>query len=463
MRQPCQWAFTHQSLILRVHAQPSAHPRRTDPGGGSCAGRRGSDWRRPRSWPTTRWLRARTAVDRAGDRDPEDVARDETFWREIQLGFTLDRSIVNLNNGGVSPSPRVVHEAYKRYLDISNQSPAYHMWQVLEPNREAVRRQLAASAGCDPEELAITRNASEALQIAQLGLDLAPGDEVLTTNQDYGRCSTRGSSASPRNGIVLKKIAFPVPPPSLADLAARFEAAVTAKTKVIHVCHITNLTGQIFPIQQICRMARARGIRTIVDGAHAYGHFPFALRDLECDYYGTSLHKWLLAPVGTGFLYVRRPLIKDLWPLTPANERLNDDIRKFEEIGTHPAATALSIAEALVFQETIGMPRKAARLRYLRHRWADRLRTQPRFHIHTSFDPTQAGAIGTVGVDGLTPAAIATTLWDTARIIVTPIVHDDYSGVRVTPNLYTTLDEIDTFVGAMERLKPSGAAVRSVG
>ena len=193
--------------------------------------------------------RARAAVDRAGDRDPEDVARDESFWREIQLGFTLDRSIINLNNGGVSPSPRVVHEAYKRYLDVSNQSPAYHMWQVLEPNREAVRRKLAASAGCDPEELAITRNASEALQIAQLGIDLAPGDEVLTTNQDYGRMLDTWEQRVKRNGIVLKKIAFPVPPPSLADLARRFEAAVTPRTKVIHVCHITNLTGQIFPIQ----------------------------------------------------------------------------------------------------------------------------------------------------------------------------------------------------------------------
>jgi isopenicillin-N epimerase len=408
-------------------------------------------------------LRARTAVAGVADRDPEDVARDESFWREIQLGFTLDRSIVNLNNGGVSPSPRVVHDAYKRYLDISNQSPSYHMWQILEPNREAVRRQLAASAGCDPEELALTRNASEALQIAQLGIDLGPGDEVLTTNQDYGRMLDTWEQRVARNGIVLQKITFPVPPPSLGDLAARFEAAVTAKTKVIHVCHITNLTGQIFPVQQICRMARGRGIRTIVDGAHAYGHFPFALRDLGCDYYGTSLHKWLLAPVGTGFLYVRRPLIKDLWALTPGPARLHDDIRKFEEVGTHPAATALSVAEALVFQETIGMPRKAARLRYLRHRWADRLKKQPRFRIHTSFDPAQAGAIGTVGIEGLTPAAITSALWEKARIIVTPIVHDEYNGVRVTPNLYTTLNEIDTFAAAMERLTPAEAPARTAG
>jgi selenocysteine lyase/cysteine desulfurase len=397
-------------------------------------------------------LRARAAVGRVADRDPEDVARDEAFWREIQLGFTLDRSIVNLNNGGVSPSPRVVHEAYKRYLDVSNQAPAYHMWQVLEPNREGIRRRLAASAGCDPEELAITRNASEALQIAQLGIDLAPGDEVLTTNQDYGRMLDTWEQRVKRDGIVLKKIAFPVPPPSMADLAARFEAAVTPKTKVLHVCHITNLTGQIFPVQQICRMARARGIRTIVDGAHAYGHFPFAIRDLECDCYGTSLHKWLLAPVGTGFLYVRRPLVKDLWALTPPPARLTDDIRKFEEIGTHPAATALSVGEALVFQETIGMPRKAARLRYLRLRWAERLKANPRFRIFTSFDPAQAGAIGTVGVEGWKPEAIAATLWDTRRILVTPITHDEFQGIRVTPNLYTTLDEVDGFAAAMEGL-----------
>src|SRR6185503_14647746 len=224
--------------------------------------------------------------------------------------------------------------------------------------------------GCDPEELAVTRNASEALQIAQLGIDLKAGDEVLTTNQDYGRMLDTWQQRVRRDGIVLKQISFPVPPPEQADLFRRFEQAVTPRTKVIHVCHITNLTGQIFPIRDICRMARARGIKTIVDGAHAFAHFPFTLADLECDYYGTSLHKWLLAPVGTGFLYVRRPLIKDHWPLTPANESRAADIRKFEEIGTHPAAMHNAIAEALEFHHSIGGERKAARLRYLRNRWA---------------------------------------------------------------------------------------------
>ena len=249
----------------------------------------------------------------ASGRSADDVAQDEDFWRDIREAFTLDRTIVNLNNGGVCPSPRVVHEALKRYLDISNQAPVYHMWQVLEPNLETVRRRLAAEFGCDPEELAVTRNASEALQIAQLGIDLKAGDEVLTTNQDYGRMLDTWQQRVRRDGVVLKQISFPVPPPDQADLFRRFEQAVTARTKVIHVCHITNLTGQIFPVRDICRMARARGIKTIVDGAHAFAHFPFTLADLECDYYGTSLHKWLLAPVGTGFLYVRRPLIKDHW------------------------------------------------------------------------------------------------------------------------------------------------------
>ena len=278
----------------------------------------------------------RAAAPRVASHPAEAVAGDEDYWREIQQAFTLDRTMINLNNGGVSPSPRVVHEAYKRYLDISNQAPSYYMWQVVEPNIEAVRRQLAREFGCDPEELAITRNASEALQAAQLGLDLKPGDEVVTTNQDYPRMLDTWEQRVRRDGIVLKKVSFPVPPPTQRDLADRLIGALSPRTKVLHFCHITNLTGQIFPVRDICRAAHERGIRTVVDGAHAFAHFPFKAADLECDVYGTSLHKWLLAPVGTGFLYIRRPLVKTIWPLTPANEKLTDDIRKFEEIGTHP-------------------------------------------------------------------------------------------------------------------------------
>jgi isopenicillin-N epimerase len=396
--------------------------------------------------------RVSAASRRIAGAAPEAVAGDEGYWREIQQAFTLDRTIINLNNGGVSPSPRVVHEALKRYLDISNQAPVYHMWQILEPNIESVRRRLAAQFGCDIEEIAITRNASEALQIAQLGIELKPGDEVVTTNQDYGRMLDTWEQRVARDGIRLTKVSFPVPPPSMDVLADALLEAITPATRVLHFCHITNLTGQIFPVRRICDEARRRGIRTVVDGAHAFAHFPFTAADLGCDYYGTSLHKWLLAPIGTGFLYVRREHVEALWPLTPAAAQKRGDIRKFEEIGTHPAANHNAIAEALTFHEGIGIDRKAARLRFLRDRWANRLATNPRVRIHTNLDPAHSCAIGCVQITGIPSAQVVSRLWERRRIIATPIVHAEYEGVRVTPNVYTTLDEIDTFVGAMEEM-----------
>jgi len=400
--------------------------------------------------------RIKTAGRRVENVAPVDAAMDESYWREIQQAFTLDRTIINLNNGGCSPSPRVVHEAFKRYLDISNQAPVYHMWQILEPNIESVRRRLASEFGCDAEELAITRNASEALQIVQLGINLKPGDEVVTTNQDYGRMLTTWDQRVRRDGISLKKISFPVPPPSMDDLAARLLGAITPATKVLHFCHITNLTGQIFPVKKICDDARRRGIKTIVDGAHAFAQFPFKQADLGCDYYGTSLHKWLLAPIGTGFLYVRRENIAGLWPLQPAAASQTDNIRKFEEVGTHPAANHNAIVEALNFHEGIGAERKAARLRYLRDRWASRLARQPKFKIHTSMDPAQSCAIANVQIVGVPTAKVVSRLWDRWRIIATPIVHEEFEGLRVTPNVYTTLEEIDTFAAAMEQIAASG-------
>src|SRR3989449_9449233 len=334
-------------------------------------------------------------------RSPEDIAQDEDFWREIQAAFDIDRGMINLNNGGVAPSPRVVNAAFQRYLAVSNQAPAITMWAWIEPEIESVRRRLAASFGCDPEEMAITRNASEALEIVQLGLPLQRGDEVLTTTQDYPRMITTWKQRERRDGIVLKQFPFPVPPSSMGDLASRFERAITPKTKVIHVCHITNLTGQIFPIRDICRMARARGIEVIVDGAHAFAHFPFTRDDLDCDYYGTSLHKWLTAPIGTGFLYVRREKIEKIWPMMAAPPEMSPNIRKFEEIGTHPAANHNAIAEALNFYEAIGPERKAARLRFLRDRWAKRLEKVPGVKILTSYDPAMS-----CGLASFTPAAL---------------------------------------------------------
>jgi len=400
--------------------------------------------------------RLRRLARRLTGRAPAAVARDEDFWLQVQQAFTLDRTLINLNNGGVSPSPRVVQEAMRRYLDYSNTAPAYTMWQILEPEIEAVRRRLAASFGCDPEEMAITRNASEALETVQLGIPLERGDEVLTTTQDYPRMLTTWHQRERREGIVVREITFPVPPPSQDDLAERIARAITPKTKVIHVCHITNLTGQIFPIKQIVQHARARGIEVIVDGAHAYAHFPFTRDDLDCDYYGTSLHKWLLAPHGTGFLYVRRAKIATVWPLMAAPPEMNGNIRKFEEIGTHPAANHNAIAEALSFHDGIGAERKAARLRYLFQRWARRLERLPRVRILTPYDPAQSCGLASMAIDGMDPNKLVTYLWDTHRIIVTPIGHKEFSCVRVTPNVYTTVAEIDRFGDVMEDILRKG-------
>jgi selenocysteine lyase/cysteine desulfurase len=391
-------------------------------------------------------------------RAPTDVAQDEDFWREIQQAFEIDRGLINLNNGGVAPSPRVVHQAFQRYLAVSNQAPSITMWSWLEPQIEAVRRGLAASFGCDPEEMAITRNASEALEIVQLGIPLERGDEVLTTTQDYPRMITTWKQRERRDGIVLKQIPFPVPPPSLDDLARRIEQAITPRTKVIHICHITNLTGQIFPVKKVCQLARARGIETIVDGAHAYAHFPFTRDELDCDYYGTSLHKWLTAPIGTGFLYVRRAKIDRIWPMMAAPPEMNGNIRKFEEIGTHPAANHNAIAEALAFLDGIGPERKAARLRYLRDRWAKRLERVPGVKLLTSYDPSMSCGLASFTPGTLDVGKVTSVLYDRHKIIVTPIVHPEFNCLRITPNVYTTLAEVDRFADAMENLLHLGAS-----
>src|SRR5438046_3515487 len=354
---------------------------------------------------------ARAAAATINHQTAEASARDEDFWREIQQAFTVDRNIINLNNGGVCPSPKIVQDAMRRQLEFSNLAPAYSLFRSLEPEIESVRARLAASFGCDPEEMAITRNASEALEIVQMGLELKPGDEVLTTDQDYPRMITTWQQRERRGGIKLRMISFPTPPPSLDDLYRRFERAVTPRTKVIHFCHITNLTGQIFPVKKICQMARSRGIEAIVDGAHAYGHFPFKHEDLDCDYYGTSLHKWLLAPHGTGFLYVRKSKIEKLWPMMAAPASMNANVRKYEEIGTHPAANHNAIAEAMTFHEGIGIERKAARLRYLKDRWARRLETQKGVRILTSYDPAQSCGLANVSVEGADPVKLAAQLW----------------------------------------------------
>jgi len=395
--------------------------------------------------------RARAASDAVSGRSAEEVASDEDYWTEIRNAFTVDRNIINFNNGYCSPAPKPVQDAMRRYLDYSDMGPYHTMIAQLEKQVEMVRVKLAQTAGCDPEEMAITRNSSEALENAQYGIDLKPGDEVLTTNQDYPRILTTFRQRERREGIVLKTISFPVPPPSMDDLYQRFERAVTPKTKLILVCHITNRTGQIFPVRRICDMAHERGIPVIVDGAHAFSHFPYKLSDLNCDYYGVSLHKWACAPIGTGFLYVRKSRIAETWPLMAAGPDQKNDIRKFEEIGTHPAANHDAITQALVFTENIGIERKAARLRYLRNRWAHRLRENAKCKILHSEDPAQSCGIGFLAFNGVDSAKIHDALWSKYNILTAMVGSEEYSGLRVTPHVYSTVRDVDYFAEMVEK------------
>jgi isopenicillin-N epimerase len=343
-----------------------------------------------------------------------------------------------------------------------NMLPVHYQGQIAG-NTQTIRRRMAAEFGCDLEEMALTRGASESLQIVQNGIDLKAGDEVITTEQDYPRMLTTWDQRMRREGIKVTRLQFPVPA-TQDHLYNMFEKAISARTKVFHFTHITNLTAQLFPVQRLSRLARSKGIVTIIDGAHALGHFPFKLRDLECDAYGVSLHKWLLAPIGNGCLYVRKESIPKFWPLQAAPEQQDSDIRKFEAIGTHPWAIRAALGEALAFHQAIGAERKAARLRYLTLRWADALKVHPRIKILTDLSqPAQAWGVAAVTIEGVDVRALAKFLMDKYRIIVVPLVGGappnsvfDYQALRVSPNVYTTLEEIDSFVMAMEDALKSG-------
>ena len=393
----------------------------------------------------------------AGSAPNTALADDEEYWAQIQRAFDDDHSVVNLNNGGVSPAPTHVLEAMIKDLRFSNMIPVDHMWNVLEPRIEVARRRLADMFGCDPEEMAITRNASEANEIMILGLDLKAGDEVIITNQNYGRMITTWEQRARRDGIVVKKLSFKVPPPSDAYLVDLFRNAITARTKVIEITHITNLTGQILPVRDIVRMAREKGITTFVDGAHAFAHFPFTRDELDVDYYGTSLHKWLHAPIGTGFLYVRRDKIKGLWPMMAAPPEMDSNIRKYEEIGTHPAANHNAITLAAAFNQQIGLERKAARLRYLRDRWAKRVTTESdRIHVLTPLDDKHACGIAMVNIDGIDTPKLQQYLWNKHKVFTVSIVHPEFHGLRVTPSVYTMRDEVDLFADLMLKAAKAG-------
>ncbi|MGE0478965.1 MAG: aminotransferase class V-fold PLP-dependent enzyme [Phycisphaerae bacterium] len=383
-------------------------------------------------------------------RTPEGVAADESYWFQIQQAFAIDRSMINLNNGGVSPAPRVVQDAVRRHVDYANQAPSRYMWKNLDPQVETSRARLAALFGCDPEEMAIVRNSSEALEICIYGVDLKAGDEVLTSAQDYPRMINTFKQREQREGIVLKTFDLPMPCDDPAEIVAAFERNITPRTRMVLCCHVINITGQIIPVRQIVALGRKHDIPVIVDGAHAFAHLVFNRDELDCDYYGTSLHKWLTAPLGTGFLYVRKRCIPKLWPLMAAPEPQGDNIRKYEEIGTHPAALKLAVSEAAAFHTGIGPERKQARMRYLCRRWADRLTQDPRVRLYAKLDPAHCCGVATFQIDGVDPVKLCDHLLSKHRIFTVAIDGPGVKGIRVTPNVYTMIDEVDAFATAVE-------------
>jgi selenocysteine lyase/cysteine desulfurase len=382
-------------------------------------------------------------------RSPEEVARDEDYWYEIQQAFTVDRNTINMNNGTMQPSLRIVEDAMRRHYEFSANA-GFHTTDQFSHDLEIVRRRLAGHMGCTAEEVALTRGGSEAGQIAVMGIDLRPGDEVLTTDYDYPRFLNSLRQRELREGIVLRRIALPPPPVPLDLFYRRIEEAVTPKTRALLVCHMTHWTAQMAPIKPLAALARKHNLHYIVDGAHGFMHVPINVKDFDCDYYIGSLHKWLMAPPGNGFLYVRASRIPALWALTPAGENQKNDIRKFEDVGTRTQANRVPMAEALTFNEGIGIERKTARLRYLKERWANRLKTNPRVTFLTSLDPAESCAIATINIAGVDMPKMAARLHDEHGIVVSHMKHERFEGFRIVPNIHMTIREIDYFSDVVE-------------
>ncbi len=383
---------------------------------------------------------------------PIDAARDEDFWFTVRQSYTVSPNIINLNNGGVSPQPVVTQDALDRYVRLANQGPAYYMWQTIGMERENVRRGLADLAGVSAEEIAINRNSSEALETVIFGMDLKEGDEVLTTNQDYPNMMSALHQRELRDKIKVVKISVPVPCEDPSIIVERFRKAITPNTKVILMCHVINLTGQIMPVRAVSDMAHEKNIEVICDGAHSFAHLDFRIPELHCDYFGTSLHKWLCAPFGTGMLWMKKEKIKNIWPLLAHPEPQSDDIKKFENLGTRSFPIEAAIGESISFHNGIGIKRKEERLRYLKNYWAEKIIKLPKVKLNTSLKREYSGAIGNFSIDGMEPSQIIDKLFGDYKIYTTPIVHDEFKGVRVSPNVYTSLGELDYFVGAVEKI-----------
>jgi selenocysteine lyase/cysteine desulfurase len=386
---------------------------------------------------------------------PLEAATNEDYWQVIQQEYTVNSNIINLNNGGVSPSPRVVQEAVERYNSLSNQAPSYYMWRILDQGREPLRKKLALLAGSSSEEIAINRNATEALNTVIYGLNFNKGDEIIGTKQDYPNMIHAWNQRALRDGIVYKQISFDFPIENDDAIVSAFEKAITPKTKLLHVTHIINWVGQILPVQKICAMAERKGVEVLVDGAHSFGLLDFNVPDLGCDYFGTSLHKFLSAPIGSGMLWIKKDKIEKVWPLICADKPNSSDIRKFENLGTRSFPIEQGIGEAIAFHTAIGSKRKEERIRYLKNYWATKVKNVPGVRIHTSLKDEYSCAIAGVTIDGLTPAELDQQLFAKYKIHTVGIVWENIRCVRITPHVYTRPADLDVLVDAITAIARS--------
>ena len=386
---------------------------------------------------------------------PLDAANDEELWARMAQAYTVSPSILNLNNGGVSPQPKVVQDAVDRYYHLSNEAPSYYMWQILDKGREPLRKKLADLAGANHEELAINRNTTEALGTFTWGIDMKRGDEIVMTKQDYPNMIHAWKQRELREGVKINWINLNLPVENDEVVIKAYIDATTSKTKIWHITHLITWTGQILPAAKLCAEARKRGILTIVDAAHSFAHLDFKISEMDCDYFGTSLHKWLCAPFGTGMMYVRKPLIEKTWPIFPNDKPQSPDIRKFESLGTRSFAPEQAIGQAIDFHNAIGGKRKQERLHYLKSYWCNAVTKNPRVKLHISMKPEYSCALGTFSIDGLDVGDIASKLFSEHGIHTVSIKWENVSAVRVTPHVYTTTKDLDRFIDAVGKIAAS--------
>lgn len=383
---------------------------------------------------------------------PRALAEDEPFWALIREKYRLKPDYINLENGYFSMQSQSVLEAFIGRVREINYEASYYMRTRQFDDKLAARKQLATMAGCSPEELIITRNTTESLDTVIAGVDWKAGDEAVMAAQDYGAMLDMFKLQAKRYGIVNRIVSLPIDPQSDDEIVQLYENAITPKTRLLMVCHMVNITGQILPVRAIVDMAHRRGVDVMVDGAHAFAQLDYRIPELGCDYYGASLHKWLGTPLGAGILYVRADKIAKLWPVFADASMADTDIRKLNHTGTHPVHTDLAITNAIAFHDSIGIQRKEARLRYLQNYWTSRVRGTRNIVLNTPADPKRSCAIANVGVGSMAPAALAKTLLEKYRVWTVAIDTANVHGVRITPQMFTTTGELDTFVRALKEL-----------